>query len=1828
MLFCAVKSQHTKNTIMKSIKFLITFLFFTLVVSAQDKTVFDLMHSSTNFHETVRLIDAYFVSHPPVEGADYSKNREWREYQRWKNDKRDKVMPDSTYVNRFIVTKNMKSFANKAKARSLAGWTSINQTSATGAYNGMGRATSVAIHPTNENIVYVGSQSGGIWKTIDGGLNYIPLTDNLPIPAAENIILDQIDPKNIYITLGKYGSGGIYKSTDEGLNWNPTGLTFTLNDGVDIPDVVMSPINNQILFAATSRGIYKTINGGNDWQVTIAGNYTSLCFKPGSGTVLYAALKGSPGKIMKSSNTGSTWTQVYTLPTNNPEMKIRVSAIDPNFVAISSQGQIFTSTNEGVTWVAKGIIPGAAGSIPTQLAVSPVNTNLMIGGYFENYRSNDGGATWTRISLYYSPNDLGLPGVHADIHDLFYAPSNPHKLYIANDGGMYIYNDQTGVFTERSNGLIITMFYDVKAAQLSPYVVIGGTQDNGGRKMNADGTWRATNGGDAMTQAIDPTNSNIFYSSYASNMYRTTDGWQTSVNITPSVNGVLLTNGSWELPYCLDPNNSSKIVAGYDAIWSSIDKGTTWTKTSSYNFGGSLEKIAMTKANSNIIFVSRSYNLYKSVDAGVNWTLTNMNTTLSGERISSILISPTNANVVWITCAGYAVGKKVFKSIDGGTTWTNISGTLPNVTAYRVIYEAGSNNRLYLGTDCGGIYFRDDTMADWAYYGDGLPNSEIRALDIRYTDRKLIVGTYGRGMWMGDLVDVAQTTTAPYCDFTAQNSTIKIGNSVSFNDLSTNTPTSWLWNFPGGTPSTSTLKSPTVQYPTVGTYDVSLTVTNAAGNTTKTKTAYISVSNTTNYSLDFDATNDYVSNASLFPNTQTQFTLEFWINPRSWKSWNNQIGLGWGKFLLHANGDGSISAGINSSATDRINSVAGVMSINKWNHIAFTYNAGTTFMYHNGVLVGQNSGGVAIAPAWNGFSIGNSGTSTIDGMLDELRIWNTARSQAQIQSNMNAEIANPLGEANLVAYYNFNSTTGATATDAKGTYNGTLINMDNTDWVASTVFESLATMPIAKFNASSVAINGGQTVTFTDISTGAPTSWEWAFEGGIPSTSTLQNPTVTYNTKGSYRVALTVKNANGSNTVVKDENIIVNSTLIPYTITSSISGSPNGTISPMGMIDVASGQSKTFTIIPDAGYEVDVVLIDGVSQGSITSYTFNNVTANHTISVSFKFPQALISPTAPSAIWSLVSVDSEESAGNALKAFDNNPLTYWHTQWSPVSPAYPHEIVINLGALYNLTGIGYLPRQDYPNGRIKDFDLYVSTDGNTWEYIRSATGTDDTIERAYGFQAVLAQYIKIIGRTACNGSNYAGAAEIRAYGSLNTNAPEIPKTNWSIKSVDSEQTGNPATNLIDGNTTTMWHTQYTPVLAVYPHEVQLDLGATYAISKFRYLPRTSGINGTIAGYSIYVSVDGISWGTPVSTGVWANSIAEKVVDFASKTGRYIKLVATSEVNGGSWASGNEVYAHGVFVGGNAPVANFSASSTVVTIGQAVTFTDLSSNSPRSWAWTTTGGTPASSTLKSPVISYSTFGTFDVSLSSTNGDGTSAVLTKANYITVSPVYCTSNSTNFTNDYIKTVKIGTFTKSSVGTTYSDYTANVIPLTMDASTTYTLTPKGTTRTEYWRVYIDYNHNGMFDSNELVVNVSGKTAKSGSFTVPTTALLGQTRMRVMQKYSTALTSPCDVFTYGEVEDYTVNITPPPAAVVSIDPTDTVDPSTPISIYAFGKDVKVDMQSVAKSKVIVTDLMGRELVVRELGSGLTTLRFNTTGVYIVRLFVDNKVITRKVQLF
>jgi alpha-glucosidase len=299
-------------------------------------------------------------------------------------------------------------------------------------------------------------------------------------------------------------------------------------------------------------------------------------------------------------------------------------------------------------------------------------------------------------------------------------------------------------------------------------------------------------------------------------------------------------------------------------------------------------------------------------------------------------------------------------------------------------------------------------------------------------------------------------------------------------------------------------------------------------------------------------------------------------------------------------------------------------------------------------------------------------------------------------------------------------------------------------------------------------------------------------------------------------------------------------------------------------------------------------------------------------------PQALAQSAIPQSNWTLNYVDSQDTNGGdygAVNAFDGDPATMWVTEWYLSSPWPPHEIRINLGASYDVTGFRYLPRQDgLSHGNIAQYAFYVSADGVTWgSAVATGTFSDGSHEQQVLFTAKRGQYIRLRALTEVNGAPWSVVAELSV---LATGTPPggggvisgttIPQGAWTLHSVDSQETGTGnyrATAAFDGNRDTMWVTQWLQSSPPPPHDIQINLGGTYNINGFRYLPRQDGQPfGSIGEYRFYVSTDGVNWGSAVASGNFANSAAEQQVTFSTTSGRYVRLHALTEIGGYPWTT--------------------------------------------------------------------------------------------------------------------------------------------------------------------------------------------------------------------------------------------------------------------------------------------------------------------------------------
>jgi Zn-dependent metalloprotease len=328
------------------------------------------------------------------------------------------------------------------------------------------------------------------------------------------------------------------------------------------------------------------------------------------------------------------------------------------------------------------------------------------------------------------------------------------------------------------------------------------------------------------------------------------------------------------------------------------------------------------------------------------------------------------------------------------------------------------------------------------------------------------------------------------------------------------------------------------------------------------------------------------------------------------------------------------------------------------------------------------------------------------------------------------------------------------------------------------------------------------------------------------------------------------------------------------------------------------------------------------------------------------------------------------------------------------------------------------------------------------------------------------------------------------------------------------------------------------------------------VANFSGTPTSGGAPLNVS-FTDLSSNDPTSWSWSFPGGTPSGSTAQNPSVTYNTPGTYdVSLTATNS----SGSDGETKTNYITVTAPQPPVANFTASTTNPSVGGSVTFTDTSTNTPTSWSWSFEGGTPATSTAQNPTITYNTEGTFDVSLTATNAQGSDGE-TKVDYITVSAVpYCTSSGGSQGYEYIAGVAVADLNNSSGASPYTDYTYLTAHLTQGSSASVSLTPGfvSSSYTEWWKIWVDYNGDHDFsDAGEEVFAGSGSSVVTGSFTVPAGAPLGDTRMRVSMSYST-YPPICGTFTYGEVEDYTANIAgttpqPPVAAFIGSPTTLTV---------------------------------------------------------------------------
>ncbi len=753
-------------------------------------TFFDIQTAFNEYWKPYNVKDGYVY-----ENGTKRKAGGWKVYKRWEyfwDNRVNKITGDFPKTNAYseykkYVAENPEFYENK---NSINGdWENMGITESEGGYSGLGRFNVIEFHPTNENIFWAGSPSGGLWQTSDGGNSWIPLTDNNQVLGVSDIAIpnDFETSNTMYILTGDRDEGsmsslggasndnhsiGILKSTDAGNSWQATGLNYDVTEEALLKRLLIHPTNPEILYCASTNGIFKTTNSGDNWNLIKEGKFFDLEFKPqDEDNTLYASSKD---EIFRTTDAGENWEQIYSTPITTIRTDISVTPANPNIIyaisAGSSQGfgGLYKSDDGGNTFeiafeanveghnITGYYIDGIYDTWNGQalydmaLAISPTNANELWVGGINAWKSTDGGYNWECKTHWWG--DGGHTTVHADVHYMKY--QNENTLFEVNDGGIYKVTDNGDTWIDITNGTAVSQIY-----RLSGNVennVMAGLQDNGTKSLINE-EWIDANDGDGMECIVDYNNTATQYSTvFYGRLYRTDDNWETEpIYLTGDVYGHY--GGYWVTPYVIDPNDNNTLYVGVDRIFKTTNKGDDWTELSGVSTSSKLRSMATCKANSQVLYVADNSNIWKTTDGGENWEQITNNLSSIQSSLTYIAINQNNPDIAWTTFGSY-YGNQIYQTINGGASWENISDGLPNLPAMTIVHNKlnTTETEIYAGTDRG-VYVKIGNKT-WIPFMNNFPNVVVSELEIYYDETthensRLRAATFGRGVWQSDLYD-------------------------------------------------------------------------------------------------------------------------------------------------------------------------------------------------------------------------------------------------------------------------------------------------------------------------------------------------------------------------------------------------------------------------------------------------------------------------------------------------------------------------------------------------------------------------------------------------------------------------------------------------------------------------------------------------------------------------------------------------------------------------------------------------------------------------------------------------------------------------------------------------------------------------------------------------------------------------------------------------------------------------------------------------------------------------------------------------------------------
>lgn len=724
-----------------------------------------------------------------------------------------------------------------------------------------GRVSAVVGIAGQPNIYYVGAAGGGVFKTIDGGISWKSVFDKEPCLSIGAIALAPSNPNYVWVGTGEANlrndiitGKGVYFSPDAGKSWESMGL----KDAGQISRIVIDPTNPNVVFvgvighawgANPDRGVFRTSDGGITWDKVLYVNDTTgasdLVMDPGNPKVLFAAMwqvmrypwalndGGTGSGIYRSTDGGTTWKHLTEGLPKGPLGRIALAAApsDPNHIYTlveSKEGMLWDSKDLGDNWnmITNNHTLDVRPFYFSRFVVSPENEDRLFFLSFLISESTDGGKTVKSVN----------GRVHVDHHDIWIDPSDPNRIIIGNDGGVYLSADQ-GQTWRFLNNLPIEQFYEVATDDSNPYNLGGGLQDNNawyGTSNNLYGgsitgqNWYTVAGGDGEYVVPAPSNPDIVYA-------ESQNGWLSRINVKTGISrdirpylydapdmppSRLKYRFNWTTPIAVSLTNENEVFLGANVLFKTDDGGQHWDvigpdltrndKSKQIPSGGKVNldisgaenydtilSIAISPLDSNVIWVGTDDGLVQVTrDGGKSWDEVAKNVSHLPEwgRVYQVAPSPIDNGGCYIAVDRHELDDNkpyVFKTADYGKSWTSISTGLPADDPVHVVREDPNRKGfLVAGTDAG-MYYSTDNGREWNQFRTNFPSVSVYDLKFVKQTHDLIAATHGRGIFIMDNIsnleqlNEAEESDAFHLSAAIPSYAYHVWGKDAFNDLST-----------------------------------------------------------------------------------------------------------------------------------------------------------------------------------------------------------------------------------------------------------------------------------------------------------------------------------------------------------------------------------------------------------------------------------------------------------------------------------------------------------------------------------------------------------------------------------------------------------------------------------------------------------------------------------------------------------------------------------------------------------------------------------------------------------------------------------------------------------------------------------------------------------------------------------------------------------------------------------------------------------------------------------------------------------------------------------